>query len=118
MPAVAQGDDWRGVFAAPAFGSVGFCRIALQFFFGEVGQEFAEDEDGAAFIVGFDQCVPIGFGEGGELGWAVKAASTNPAKALGLYDRFGSIEPGKTANLLLLDESLEVKSIFLRGKRI
>lgn len=52
------------------------------------------------------------------LGSAVKAASTNPAKALGLYDRFGSIEPGKTANLLLLDESLEVKSIFLRGKRI
>lgn len=52
------------------------------------------------------------------LGSAVKAASTNPAKALGLYDRFGSIEPGKTANLLLLDKSLAVKGIFLRGKQL
>lgn len=52
------------------------------------------------------------------LGSAVKAASTNPAKALGIYDRFGSIEPGKTANLVLLDASLEIKGIFLRGRRI
>lgn len=52
------------------------------------------------------------------LGSAVKAASVNPAKALGIYDRYGSIAPGKIANLVLLDDALEVKGIILRGKKI
>lgn len=33
---------------------------------------------------------------------AIKCAAVNPAKAIGIYDRFGSIEPGKIANLVLL----------------
>ncbi len=52
------------------------------------------------------------------LGSAVKAASVNPARAIGVYDRFGSIEPGKTANLLLLNDALAVQAVFLRGRRI
>ncbi len=48
---------------------------------------------------------------------AIKCAAVNPAKHMGLYDKYGSIEPGKIANLVLLDkDSLEVKQVILNGK--
>lgn len=49
---------------------------------------------------------------------AIKCAAVNPAKAIGIYDRFGSIEPGKIANLVLLDKNLEIKHIIKNGKII
>ena len=45
---------------------------------------------------------------------AVAMATINPAKVLGLYDRIGSIEPGKRADLVVLDEDLEVNMVFCR----
>ena len=48
---------------------------------------------------------------------AVKCAAVNPVKHMGLYDKYGSIEPGKIANLVLLDkESMEVKLVILNGR--
>ncbi|SFG16411.1 N-acetylglucosamine-6-phosphate deacetylase [Oribacterium sp. WCC10] len=35
--------------------------------------------------------------------WAIRAASYNPAKAVGILDRYGSLRPGKTANILIVD---------------
>ncbi len=52
------------------------------------------------------------------LGSAVKAATVNPAKAVGVYDRYGSLDAGKIANVILLDDTLTVQGIFLRGKRL
>ncbi|MDY3919096.1 MAG: N-acetylglucosamine-6-phosphate deacetylase [Candidatus Limivivens sp.] len=52
------------------------------------------------------------------LGSAVKCAAVNSAKAAGLYDRYGSITPGKTANLVLLDPDLNLKAVYLRGKEV
>lgn len=50
---------------------------------------------------------------------AVKCAAVNPAKHMGIYDRYGSISAGKVANLVLLDkETLEVKQVILKGKVI
>lgn len=49
---------------------------------------------------------------------AVKAAAVNPAKALGIYDQFGSITVGKVANLVLLDQDLKIKMVILKGKKI
>ncbi len=49
---------------------------------------------------------------------AVAMATINPAKVLGLYDRIGSIEPGKRADLVVLDEDLEVNMVFCRGSRV
>ncbi|HIW75013.1 MULTISPECIES: N-acetylglucosamine-6-phosphate deacetylase [Gordonibacter] len=46
---------------------------------------------------------------------AIKAASTNPARALGLRDR-GSLAPGHIADAVVLDENLEIRHIILRGK--
>ena len=40
---------------------------------------------------------------------AIKCASLNPAKAIGLEKSLGSIEPGKTAKLVALDKELEVR---------
>ena len=49
------------------------------------------------------------------LGIAVKCASVNPAKALGIYDEHGSISPGKFANLVLLNDDLSINRVLLRG---
>lgn len=50
---------------------------------------------------------------------AVKCAAVNPAKSIGIYDRYGSISVGKYANIVLLDENtLETKKIIFRGKEL
>ena len=41
----------------------------------------------------------------------------NPAKLIGVYDRKGSIEDGKDADLVVLDEQNQVADVFLRGIR-
>ena len=47
---------------------------------------------------------------------AVRAAAVNPARAIGIYSRCGSLEPGKLANVVLLDKSLNVVKVFVKGK--
>ncbi len=47
---------------------------------------------------------------------AIKCAAVNPAKAVGIYDRYGSITVGKTANMVLLKENLSLDRVILRGK--
>ena len=48
---------------------------------------------------------------------AVKAASANPARALGLDAERGAIEAGKVADAVLLDkEKLDVRAVVLRGE--
>ena len=49
---------------------------------------------------------------------AVKCAAVNPAKSIGIYDKYGSIMPGKVANIVLLDKDLNIKSVILKGKEI
>ena len=47
---------------------------------------------------------------------AVRMAAVNPAKEIGIYDRYGSIAPGKTANLVLLDQNINVMTVILNGE--
>ena len=47
---------------------------------------------------------------------AVKMASLTPARLLGIGDRVGSIEAGKTANMILMDDTVQVKKVYLRGE--
>ena len=49
---------------------------------------------------------------------AVACASVNPAKKLGIYSSYGSIEKEKHANLVLLDQDLNVKAVIKDGQRI
>ncbi|WKX10307.1 N-acetylglucosamine-6-phosphate deacetylase [Streptomyces sp. NL15-2K] len=46
----------------------------------------------------------------------VTALSANPAKLLGMYDRIGSLEPGKDADLVLLDADFALKGVIRRGE--
>ncbi len=47
----------------------------------------------------------------------VKATTVNPARALGIDNEYGSLEPGHIANAVLLDkETLAIKQVILRGK--
>ena len=44
--------------------------------------------------------------------------SENPAKEMNLWDRKGSIETGKDADLVLLDEEANIVHVFARGKQV
>ncbi|RLL41115.1 N-acetylglucosamine-6-phosphate deacetylase [Oceanobacillus piezotolerans] len=45
----------------------------------------------------------------------VKMASVNPAKQIGVYDRKGSISEGKDADILLVDDDLNIRYTICRG---
>ncbi|MFC5722548.1 N-acetylglucosamine-6-phosphate deacetylase [Streptomyces gamaensis] len=46
----------------------------------------------------------------------VKAISTNPARLLGVADRVGSLEPGKDADLVVLNDAYDVVGVMRRGE--
>ena len=46
---------------------------------------------------------------------AVAAATINPAKSVGLDNKYGSIKQGKVGNLVLLDQNLEIQKVILNG---
>ncbi|MFF0063714.1 N-acetylglucosamine-6-phosphate deacetylase [Streptomyces sp. NPDC005279] len=46
----------------------------------------------------------------------VRAISANPAKLLGAYDTVGSLEPGKDADLVVLDAEFTLKGVMRRGE--
>ncbi|CAM3295435.1 MULTISPECIES: N-acetylglucosamine-6-phosphate deacetylase [Paenibacillus] len=45
------------------------------------------------------------------------AASTNPARKIGIDDRTGSLEAGKLADVLLLDHELGLQGVWIQGTR-
>lgn len=63
-------------------------------------------------------CMKTAVSFGIPLADAVRAAAVNSAKAIGVYSRCGSLEPGKRANLVILDENLELKDVFFRGELV
>jgi N-acetylglucosamine-6-phosphate deacetylase len=46
----------------------------------------------------------------------IKMTAENPAKQLNIFDRKGSIQVGKDADLVILNEQLDVEMTFCRGK--
>ena len=63
-------------------------------------------------------CVRSAVKMGVPLGQAIRSASTNSARAIGVEHDYGSLEPGKLANVLLLDEELNIHTILLRGRML
>ena len=47
---------------------------------------------------------------------AVKSATINPAKSIRVDDVTGSIKTGKLADLLVLDDELNIKLVMVRGQ--
>ncbi len=62
------------------------------------------------------ECLRRAVSFGVPLAHAVTAAAVNPAKALGIYDRFGSLDLGKAANLAVLNEDLTLRAVVFRGE--
>ncbi len=44
-------------------------------------------------------------------------ASANPAKDLGLFDRIGSIDIGKAADIIVCDSDMQIRAVFIDGVR-
>lgn len=61
------------------------------------------------------QCMRIAVSFGIPLTTAIKCAAVNPAKEIGIYDKYGSITPGKYANLVLLNQKLDIVKVILKG---
>ena len=94
----------------------------------DLGGQMAELRGGVAKLVGSDtiacsasnlwaclgNCVAWGIPEAE----AVRAATWNPAKAIGAADVVGSIEEGKRADFIVTDANYTVKRVFLAGKEI
>ena len=49
---------------------------------------------------------------------AVACATINPAKSLGVEKQYGSISPGKQADLVLLDKDLKLQQVIKSGTLI
>ncbi len=47
---------------------------------------------------------------------AIRMAALTPAELLGIDNRVGSISPGKTAKLILIDDTAKIHSVFLEGE--
>lgn len=49
---------------------------------------------------------------------AVRSATYNPAAELGVLDQMGTLEPGKFANFVIMDDDLKIHAVYVRGQKI
>ena len=49
---------------------------------------------------------------------AVKCAAVNPARAIDIFDEYGSLAKGKRANIVILDDELNIRNVIKEGKCI
>ena len=49
---------------------------------------------------------------------AIRMATKNPAKLLGIDHEVGSLEPGLKANIIIIDDTIRVKKVFLEGNLV
>jgi len=49
---------------------------------------------------------------------AIEAASLHPAKLLGRDDRKGSLDFGKDADFIFLNDKLEVQATYIAGEKV
>ena len=49
---------------------------------------------------------------------AVRMASETPAKIMNVYDRKGSLQKDKDADILVLDEDLNIRAVWAMGKLV
>lgn len=75
-------------------------------------------EDGtiAGSVTNLMNCVRTAVQDMGiPLASAVKCAAVNPAKAVGIYGKYGSLTPGKYANIVILNQYLDIETVIHHG---
>ncbi len=85
----------------------------------QVSGRHATLEDGtlAGSVTNLLDCLRCAVSMGISLEDAVQCASLNPARSIGIDGTFGSLEPGKTADFLLLDKELHLVGIYKDGMK-
>ena len=80
----------------------------------------AELADGtlAGSVTDLMNCMKTAVSFGIPLEDAVMAAAVNSAKSIGIYDRVGSLDVGKDANVVVLDTDLNLKAVLFRGELV
>lgn len=63
-------------------------------------------------------CMKTAVAFGIPLADAAYCAAVTPARALGIFENVGSLDAGKLANFIVLDDRLEIKAMFFKGKQI
>ena len=86
----------------------------------KVKGKYATLADGtlAGSVTNLMNCMRTAVSFGIPLEDAVWAAAVNPARAIGIFSRMGSLEPGKRANVVIMDQNLELKDVFFRGELV
>ena len=72
----------------------------------------------AGSVTNLFKCMKTAIGMGVCKELAIRAATENPAKSIGIGDRYGAIAKGYFANIVLVDENFEIRHIVNRGKLI
>ena len=73
----------------------------------------------ASCVMGMDHCLrTTHFAAGVPLPEAVRMATLTPARILGIDKEVGSLEPGKRADLVVLDRELNVQGVYIGGERV
>jgi N-acetylglucosamine-6-phosphate deacetylase len=90
---------------------------------GVIGMEFRDGAprlpDGtlAGSVLTMDQAIRVACAAGVPLEHAIRAATTNPARLLGLHDR-GDIAIGRRADLVALTPTLEIEQVWVAGRAV
>ena len=49
---------------------------------------------------------------------AIRMVSETPAKIMGVYDRKGSLQRGKDADIIVMDDNLNIRAVWAMGKLV
>lgn len=71
----------------------------------------------AGSIVTMDKTVKVAVNAGIPLIDSIRMATETPAKVMGCFDKVGSLEEGKDADIVLLNKDLDVTGVWTRGER-
>lgn len=73
----------------------------------------------ASGVMGMDHCLRTMLRAARAEAWeVVRMASLTPARILGLDAEIGSVEPGKRADLVVMDAGLNVRQVYVGGERL
>jgi imidazolonepropionase-like amidohydrolase len=89
----------------------------------KAGVKVAFQTSGASDVRDLPYNAALATAYGLDMDEAMKALTINPAQIFGVADRYGSLEPGKVANVIVttgnpLDVRSNVKYLFIRGEQI